>query len=80
MSSTRGRIHLPDGIPFQGRVVSPGHRMAMLRPSPESATRSCRFRSSPKESSSSNDSEPQAIAAMVRIARFFCTREERMKS
>ena len=80
MSSIRGRIGRPAGIPCQGIVVSLGHITARFRPIPACASWSCRLRPSPKESISNSASEPQAMAATVSIARFFCTRDERRKS
>ena len=65
---------------MQAFVVSPGQTTAMFFPIPAVPAEIWRFSPSPKESRSSSETEPQAMAAMVRRARFRCTREERRKS
>ena len=67
----------PAAGPCQAFVVSPGHMIGdVLAHGGWFVGIICRFRPSPKASSSRIATVPQAIAAMVRMARFFWSRAE----
>src|SRR5207302_10157183 len=79
-SSGRSRIGRPSPKPANGLVVRPPNRITIRSPSPWKRFRVCRSRPTPKASSTTTATVPQAIPSTVREVRSFCARRSAKNS
>src|SRR5437667_4825841 len=79
-SSGRSRIGRPSPKPANGLVVRPPNRITIRSPSPWKRFRVCRSRPTPKASSTTTATVPQAMPSTVRKVRSFCARRSAKNS